>query len=104
MVTRASHLLLPDRHINYAKLKIDSQEYNNNNDTLDDKHEKKENFEKKMKKMMKKEKNYHWTTAKNNHLLCYSVTLSQFLHSLGDDTRRAIFPEMCKINQSINQA
>ena len=33
-------------------------------------------------------------------LLYYSVKLSHFLHSLKNDTRRAISPEMCKINQS----
>ena len=33
-------------------------------------------------------------------ILCCPVMLSLFLHSLGNYTRRAIFPEMCKINQS----
>ena len=31
---------------------------------------------------------------------CYPVMLNHFLHPLGNYTRRAIFPEMCKINQS----
>ena len=33
-------------------------------------------------------------------VLCCPVLLSHFLHSLGNYTRRAIFSEMCKINQS----
>ena len=33
-------------------------------------------------------------------VLYYPVMLSHFLHSLGNYTRGAIFPEMCKINQS----
>ena len=33
-------------------------------------------------------------------VLYYPVMLSYFLHSLGNHTRRAIFPKMCKINQS----
>ena len=37
------------------------------------------------------------------HLLSlyYPVISCHFFHSLGNYTRRAIFPEMCKINQSI---
>ena len=31
------------------------------------------------------------------------VMWSHFLHSLGNYTRRAIFPEMCKINQSVER-
>ena len=42
--------------------------------------------------------------AFSSHLLSlvlfYPVMLSHFLHSLGNYTRRAIFPDMCKINQS----
>ena len=33
-------------------------------------------------------------------ILYHPVMLSHYLHSLGNYTRRAIFPEMCKINQS----
>ena len=33
-------------------------------------------------------------------ILYCPVMMSHFLHSLGNYTRRAIFPEMCKINQS----
>ena len=34
------------------------------------------------------------------YILYYPIVVSYFLHSLGNYTRRAIFPEMCKINQS----
>ena len=37
-------------------------------------------------------------------ILYYPVMWSHFLHSLGNYTRRAIFPEMCKINQSIKRS
>ena len=37
---------------------------------------------------------------KSLQVLYYPVRLRHFLHSLGNYTRRAIFPEMCKINQS----
>ena len=48
----------------------------------------------------------HVTFAQTNNprLLYHPVMSSHFLHSLGNYARRAIFPEACKINQSINQS
>ena len=37
------------------------------------------------------------------YVLCYPIIWSHFLHSLGNYTPRVIFPEMCKINQSIKR-
>ena len=39
-------------------------------------------------------------SAKNIKVLCYPVMLRHLLHPLGNYTRRAMFPGMCKINQS----
>ena len=39
-------------------------------------------------------------TVHHHYMLYYLVMLSHFLHSLGNRTSRAIFPEMCNINQS----
>ena len=36
--------------------------------------------------------------------LYYPVLLSHFLHSLENHTRRAIFPDMCQINESIKRS
>ena len=41
-----------------------------------------------------------WVVGANRNALYYPVMSSHFLHSLGNYTRGAIFPEMCKINQS----
>ena len=54
-----------------------------------------------LKKITKKK--LHKKTRKNkkkNQLMNYPVTLSHFLDPPGNHPRRAIFPEMCKINQS----
>ena len=57
-------------------------------------------------KQMNKPKGKEWTLYASlvsfsfTLSLDYPVMLSPFLHSLGNYTRRAIFPEMCKINQS----
>ena len=40
------------------------------------------------------------TVIRKTNVLYYPIMLSHFLHSLGNYTRRAIFPEMRKINQS----
>ena len=42
----------------------------------------------------------HTSNVNYGSKLYHPVWLSHFLHSLGNYTRRAIFPELCKINQS----
>ena len=43
------------------------------------------------------------STKENLMTLCHPVLSSHFLHPLGNYTRRAIFPKMCQINQSIKR-